>query len=100
MDLDSETKEVEENNDEPYNDQTQEIVEEESTSAITFYAMCGIPALHTIIVCGSIYGKPLQVLIDSGSTHNFIDCNLVWKIQLEVDGSKKFEVLVANSERL
>lgn len=91
----------EEDNSEPCSEEIQEVREEEEPiPAITFHDMCGIPALHTIKVYGSIYGKPVHVLIDSGSTHNFIDCQLAKGIQLETDDTKVFEVQVANGEGL
>ncbi|XP_048323214.2 uncharacterized protein LOC107404744 [Ziziphus jujuba] len=42
----------------------------------------------------------IAVLIDGGSTHNFIDQAVVTKYGLPVEKSKKFHVMVANKERI
>lgn len=72
----------------------------ETTLAITLQAMCGIPTLHTIRVQGSIHSKVVYVLIDSGSTHSFINTALAKKLDLTVHDSKDYEVLVANGDKL
>ena len=41
-----------------------------------------------------------MVLIDGGSTHNFIDHAIVSKFGLPVIRDKKFEVMVANREKI
>ena len=43
---------------------------------ITFYALSGTPTSGTMRVMGRIMHKPLVILIDSGSTHNFVDISL------------------------
>ena len=58
---------------------------------ITLYALKG-----TIRVMGRINGCGLVVLIDTGSTHNFVDSSLVNSLQLRVDVLKVLEVKVAN----
>ena len=44
---------------------------------ITLYAPTGTPTPGTIRVKGRINGSRLVVLIDIGSTHNFVDASLV-----------------------
>ena len=41
-----------------------------------------------------------MVLIDGGSTHNFIDLNVVSKFGLHVMKDKTFQVMVANREKI
>lgn len=48
----------------------------------------------------TLKNKPLTVLIDGGSTHNFINQYVVNKFELSVWHNKKFQVMVANKERI
>lgn len=43
-----------------------------TTTDISFHAFAGIFNQRTISLMGCIQGRPLSVLIDSWSTHNFI----------------------------
>ena len=63
---------------------------------ITLYALTGTPIPGTMRVMGRINGCGLVILIDTGSTHNFVDASLVNSIPLRVDVSKVLEVKVAN----
>ena len=63
---------------------------------ITLYALTGTPTPSTMRVMGRINGCGLVVLIDTGSTHNFVNASLVNSLQLRVDVSKVLEVKVAN----
>ena len=44
--------------------------------------------------------KPVNILVDSGSTHNFIDRKLAAKLGLQGQDSKPFDVMVANGEKI
>ena len=63
---------------------------------ITLYALIGTPILGAIRISGKINGVSLAVLLDTGSTHNFIDATLVPSLHLLVDQSQTLEVKVAN----
>jgi len=64
---------------------------------ITLYALTGTPTLGTMRVMGKVNGSGLVILIDTGSTHNFVDnASLASGLQLRVDVSKILEVKVAN----
>ena len=63
---------------------------------ITLYALTGTPTHGTMRVKGRINGSRLVILIDTGSTHNFVDASLVKSLQLRIDVSKVLEVKVAN----
>ena len=67
---------------------------------ITLYALSGIPTSGTMRVMGRIMHKSLVILIDSGSTHNFVDTSLFSQLHIPVDTSQVLEVKVANGEVL
>ena len=69
---------------------------QEEEVEITLYALIGTPTPGTMRVKGKINGSRLVILINIGSTHNFIDASLVNSLQLKVDVSKVLEVKVAN----
>lgn len=72
----------------------------EQTPSISLQAMSGLPAAHTIRVQGSIMGNPVNILVDTGSTHSFINDKLAHKIGLHITQSDDFRVLVASGEQL
>ena len=53
-------------------------------------------AHNTIRIKGSYQGRDLIILIDSGSTHSFIDANVAGELQLPVENSPVLAVTVAN----
>ena len=63
---------------------------------ITLYALIGTPTPSTIRVKGKINGSGLVILVDTSSTHNFVEALLVSSLQLKVDVSRVLEVKVAN----
>ena len=65
---------------------------------ITLYALVGSPTPGTMRVNGMIIGEGLIILLDSGSTHNFIDDALLPKLQLSMDVTQILEVKVANRD--
>ncbi|XP_034693910.1 uncharacterized protein LOC117920466 [Vitis riparia] len=67
---------------------------------ISFHAIAGTEHPQTIRVLGKLKNKNVMVLIDGGSTHNFIDHAIVSKFGLPVIRDKKFEVMVANREKI
>ncbi|XP_075659120.1 uncharacterized protein LOC142628999 [Castanea sativa] len=76
-----------------------ESIESESKMAkveITLYALLGSPSLGTIRIKGKINGHWVLILIDTGSTHNFLDAAILSKLQLCLDLTVSFEVKVAN----
>ena len=67
---------------------------------ITLYALSGTPTSGTMRVIGRIMHKSLVVLIDLGSTHNFVDTSLFSQLHIPVDTSQVLGVKVANGEVL
>jgi hypothetical protein len=77
-----------------------EPVEEDVIPEISFHAMTGTEHPQTMHVIGQLKNKKVILLIDGGSTHNFIDEAIVSKLALPVNREKKFQVMVANREKI
>jgi predicted aspartyl protease len=60
----------------------------------------GHPIPQTIILLGHIDHHPLTILIDSGSTHNFIQDRIATQLGLTLEPTQSFQVLVGNGEEL
>jgi len=80
------------------NDQLE--VENEIIPEISFYAITGTNHPQTVCVIGQLRNKKVMLLVDGGSTHNFIDEAIVSKFGLPVNREKKFQVMVANREKI
>ncbi|XP_076944279.1 uncharacterized protein LOC143614842 [Bidens hawaiensis] len=82
---------VEESTTDPVQDQDPQI----SLNAIT-----GNPSFSTMKIVGNIGTKPLQILIDSGSTHNFLNDKLATKLQCPVQAVSNMPVTIADGNKL
>ncbi|GMP36882.1 hypothetical protein CsSME_00008842 [Camellia sinensis var. sinensis] len=51
-------------------------------------------------VGGKMCNHSITVLIDSGSTHNFLDPRAAWKATILIQSYPKFDVMVANRDWL
>jgi hypothetical protein len=71
---------------------------EEAIPEISFHALAGTAHPQTFRVIGKVGNKELTVLIDGGSTHNFIDQSVVTKLGLPVVRGRTFKVTVGNKE--
>jgi len=80
------------------NDQLE--VENEIIPEISFHAMTGTDHPQTVRFIGQLRNKKVMLLVDGGSTHNFIDETIVSKFGLPVNCEKKFQVIVANREKI
>ena len=67
---------------------------------ISFHAIAGTEHPQTIRVPGRLKGRDVTVLIDGGSTHNFVDQSLVLNYGLPVLRDKKFQVMAANRDKI
>jgi len=70
------------------------------TPEISFHAITGAEHPQTIRVLGKLQNKSLIVLIDGGSTHNFIDQAIATRFGLPIVKDRKLQVVVANRERV
>ena len=67
---------------------------------ISLHALSGIATPYTMRVTGLIDGRQLHILIDNGSTHNFVNSRVAKKLRCRLVTTSVFEVMVANGERL
>ncbi|KAJ0668240.1 putative nucleotidyltransferase, Ribonuclease H [Helianthus annuus] len=72
----------------------------EPQAEVSFHAITGTMHPQTLRLPGKIKNKDVVVLVDGGSTHNFIDQAWVDRFGFVVDRELTFEVVVANRERL
>ena len=72
----------------------------EGTVEITLYALLGSPSPGTMRVWGRINNQEMIILIDSGSTHNFLDVSMWMSLLLPLSTADYFEVKVANGATL
>ena len=63
---------------------------------ISCNALAGITTSQTIKIEGQIKKKKVIVLIDLGSTHNFIHCNIAKELNLFLYLAPECQVMVAN----
>ena len=73
---------------------------EEDNGAISLHAIKGVASSKIIKVEGRVQEGTLMVLIDSGSTHSFIDESTAKKMKYPLASTKPFSVTVANGNRL
>ncbi|KAD7477673.1 hypothetical protein E3N88_00809 [Mikania micrantha] len=67
---------------------------------ISIRALMGVPSYSTMKVIGTIGTKQLQILIDSGSTYNFLDSALALKLQCPTQEVSTMSVTVADGNKL
>jgi len=67
---------------------------------ISFHAMARTNHPQTLRMTGKIRNKEVTVLIDGGSTHNFINWLIVNKLMLPIVCDRSFQVMVGNCEKI
>jgi hypothetical protein len=89
-------EEEEEQEQEPSQDENGDVISsKELTPTISCNALAGISTLKTLKIEGYIKNKKVIVLIDSGSTHNFIHYKLAKALNCFVYLAPKFQVMIA-----
>lgn len=69
-------------------------------SESAFHGTTPLQPLHTMKVVGIVNGHTVRILLDSGSTHNFVDGRLVKKLGWHMQGTKPFDVMIADGGRV
>ncbi|XP_062173762.1 uncharacterized protein LOC133879249 [Alnus glutinosa] len=67
---------------------------------ISLHTISGTPTPHTMRVVGFIRGQMVVILIDSGSTHNFLDPSIIKKTQLSIMSHTRITIKVANGDTI
>ena len=70
------------------------------TPHISFHALSGILMPQTLRFKGCIGRLNVQILVDRGSTHNFLQSRVVALLNLPVSTKRQFDVMVGNGEVL
>ncbi|CAN6581753.1 unnamed protein product [Malus baccata var. baccata] len=67
-----------------------------SLSECAFYGTLAKTIVQTMKVNGLVNGQSVTILLDSGSTHNFVDSRLFKKFGWQSHPTKQFEVMIAD----
>ena len=83
-------------------EETEEKEEDEGNPQISVYAINGVAtkSYQTMRVTMTVNKKPLHILNDSGSTHNFLDVRVAKKLGCKVEEMGPMKVDVANGGNL
>lgn len=82
------------------NEEATELEESVITTEISPHAFSGTFNPRTIRVKGWIQGRPLSILIDSGSTHNFIQAEVATRLGYGMQELPTFKVFIGSGEYL
>ncbi|KAJ0099989.1 hypothetical protein Patl1_20488 [Pistacia atlantica] len=83
-----------------------EIAEEEASpdehelAAISLHALFGQQSLSTIRLHGNLLGHHVEVLVNGGSTHNFLQERVAFHLGIPITASPNFTVMIGNGETL
>jgi len=72
----------------------------EETPQLSLSALNGISTYCTKRVTGRVKNSPIHILIDSGSTHNFLDLSTAKRLHCEVKKIPPLQVGVANGQQM
>ncbi|RWV80293.1 hypothetical protein GW17_00058464 [Ensete ventricosum] len=79
----------------------EEAMEEEPQPAdYAVHALAGYSNPQIMKVGGLLKQQPITVLIDTGSTNNFLNSKVAARLALQIEGCNKFDVKVADSRIL
>lgn len=92
-------EEVQENNVEEI-DENNSAEEAQAEVEVSLNAVVGGEGLNTVKLPGWINKKGIVVLVDSGSTHSFVDPMIIHQLNLPTETTSTLNVTVANGEQL
>lgn len=67
---------------------------------MSLQALTGVSTYHTIRVMGLYNKKALQILLDSGSTHNFLDLTMARKLGCKLEEVKPMAITSGGGHKL
>lgn len=74
--------------------------DKESITAISLHVIAGTPNPRTMRLLGRIGKSEVVILVNTGSTHNFLDLIIVARNQLLIQHTKKITIKVANGDSM
>jgi len=77
-----------------------EIVPEPPPAQLSFNALSGHVVLETLRMQGYIRGQLVSILIDGGSTHNFVHHRVVMSVRLTTTTTPPLRVTISNGDEL
>ncbi|XP_052292019.1 uncharacterized protein LOC127900817 [Citrus sinensis] len=86
--------------DEELSDEGNKIGDDEEDHLVSLHAMSGAVSHQTMRIKGNIKKKGIIILIDSSSTHNFLDVSVAKRTGCEVQQDKPLMVPVANGSKI
>ncbi|KAG8382218.1 hypothetical protein BUALT_Bualt05G0053800 [Buddleja alternifolia] len=69
-------------------------------SHVSMHALSGVHDYRTMRVTGNVNGKPVHILIDTDSTHNFIDIKPAKRLRCKIVETTPFHVSVADGNKI
>ncbi|GKB76933.1 reverse transcriptase, partial [Tanacetum coccineum] len=81
----------------PRQEETEELIE--YTPQISLHALSGAPHFQTMRVCGHVGKYKIHILIDSGSTHNFVDTTTTKRMGCKISAIVPLQVDVADGNK-
>ncbi|CAA0830134.1 Unknown protein, partial [Striga hermonthica] len=91
---------VDSDDEEPVTKEEREVEVLNDVAEISVHAMAGTKGPRTMKLPAWLKDRRFTVLVDNGSSHNFINATLSHKLKLPTTTIEPFEVRVANGERL
>lgn len=76
----------------------QQMKAQTSSSKIELKAITGEPSFDTMNLTGKVTGKRFLMLVDTGSTHNFLDERLAEELECILEEVKEFKVSLADGK--
>ncbi|GJR56618.1 putative mitochondrial protein [Tanacetum coccineum] len=86
--------------DDTYEDCVGEMVGVTDTPQITLNALSGLNSYQTMRIRGRVGKQVVHILIDCGSTHNFLDIHTAKKLGCKLAKTTPMQVSVANGQRM
>ncbi|XP_019151052.1 PREDICTED: uncharacterized protein LOC109147849 [Ipomoea nil] len=75
-------------------------IETKEQVEISLCAVLGGEGLNTIKLMGVVQRQPMVILVDSGSTHSFLDPKILTQLRREPEKAQILRVTVANGEQI
>nr|KYP47145.1 hypothetical protein KK1_031245 [Cajanus cajan] len=72
----------------------------QSEAQISFNALAGLPAPEALRIVGHISNQPTTILVDGGSTHNFIQARVARFLNLDAKATNTLRVMVGNGSEI